>query len=351
MQNKETLNSYKTESRLGENEDLANTIKTLRAYADNLRPDPADFRNVRAFKRSQIDEDLREVKKNTAFFKERAKIDLSDSTIGHAAEDMLFLALNQHAIVKEQENFEAIPSSYFDDQKNGVDLICRLPRAHRPELIFSLDVTTASTPQTVSKKFEQSQITPDDSPRWCSPIRYYQSGRSKYSLQDVPHFIIGFSSDSCLEALEKIQPDRAGGLVFDENPDLRFKILTEIFEQSLHYITSLNLSKNSGSPQKRQACESAQNNFTSINRLAALELASLLGLQDFSLKDPDYPQKLGKAYQPKSNTLCETDPAYANIIGENRRLWRQDAVLLNAIKKQRLGQKTHKLGHQLAREA
>lgn len=305
-------------------------IQTLDHYVDALRPNPNDFRGVKAFKNTEINTDLQDTNTLKQNFTDQRRADhrSSEYLLGKAAESVLFFMFANRQIFSSLKDFDTTPGSHYDDHHNGADLICRFPDSHQSPVTFTCDATISSKPNVLSKKFDQSLIRRDsqsDLPVFCAPIKYYQEGARKLSLASAPHFIIGFSSNTCRAALDHSSINDQGVVRFANNPELKFKILTEILDQCVYH----NYHTKALVPprQNRRAARllsKAQDDTDTISRLAAAELALLLPHQNLDPKSPTFIQDVYAACEPIRQRLRADDPTYNAVTSEIYHRWHQD---------------------------
>lgn len=181
---------------------------------------------------------------------------------------------------------------------------------------LSLDVTTNADSGNVDGMFKMGK---QEAPRngHISGVDYYCHGEEFKSSKDVPRFVIGISTDNIDRALEKcsiIRGQKEDGTrtakleCREMDTDIKFKVLSEVFEQTESRIKQLE----GESGEKR-----AYDEYVKIRHRIRSELACMMGIDPKPKNGEEaikFKQEFEKKYAGVVKRLRAEDEVYDEIV-------------------------------------
>lgn len=222
----EKKQSFKNEEYLNNLLDKAEATNNI----DKINPD--DFRDL--YGNKTVDSDLNWAKRQQQKYLERN----SDSELWHKKiADILEAILHQQ--IESNDYFgsqvNTIKTCEYDDYINHIDSILEIkkPDQRTPDYSgIALDVTSASNPNSLSKKINRILDSIDNNQ--LAKIKYFQSSNNSFrgELRDVPLFVIGCDLKHT-EELAKLWSDNQMRALADH--PIQSILLQQIIEQAKQF--------------------------------------------------------------------------------------------------------------------
>ncbi|MBR3231000.1 hypothetical protein IKF73_03195 [Candidatus Saccharibacteria bacterium] len=205
----------------------------------------------------------------------------------------------------------AFLANEFDDKFNGTDVaLCVRNSQNDEDMIFSVDVTTATNPEHIKKKFERSAKRD-----WASRIKYCLHDNKRWAEESAPHFVLGMSPASQDRLLNSfiIKDDvRLDSRKKDADSD--FIILSEMREQVLMQLSFLRFVNKKG--DRGEQIAKLENLLPAINSSLCHNLKV-----DTNLPEKKWIETFQKRYDDRTKELGYKDNVYKNIIKEARQMF------------------------------
>jgi hypothetical protein len=241
--------SFKPKSLL-EDIDLQNKLlERKRRVVDSYRPHELDFIDIYPLK--EIEGDLNEIKNYKLFWEKKDAKEKKFDNISSIYEGIISDQIGSNSWFGD--NCEAIPTSEYDDIKNGIDVVTIFNQDEsRQYMGLGIDVTFASEKKFLEKKLES--IKQCIRSRTLPSLKYFQDPETgEHKTIFLPKVIIG----SRLSSAEKLirlwgSKDEDRNKKLSEHPVSSKIILESISQLKYFYDYAYNLSENSKDMQDKE---------------------------------------------------------------------------------------------------
>ncbi len=272
--------------------------------SDYTRPDFSHFkgRGLKMFPEDEIERD--EEWLNDKMSREVGESDEA----AEGLEAMIRTTIQNHDLF-HTDSF-AFSGSYYDDRRNGADVVCGFPKKSPDgrDLVFTLDVSTDTLGKSAIKKFENGDQYARESAPYTGRVKYYEHGRTKTKLSDVPHFIVGIDPVKVIDSVDHYHFEN-GSESRDEDPEFDEKILLEMLLQCDLAKRAL---ANVPQSKRDQRTEKAFKSFDTIHGQVTKELCMRFGIE----LSPETSREFNQIVLEKLNAYGEQDRTFYHICRE-----------------------------------
>ncbi len=301
-------------------------INMLNAIMGRSQPTFTDFKGSDGFPNGMLRKDEETLYKILDSFADKDDKNMgasADDRFGRECETVLAYALNENIFTAGETR--AILASDFDDKCNQTDVALRV-NANGEDMVFAIQVATTTNPEKTKKKFDRSANGRGSSPM-TKYIKYCKFDDDLFRAPESPHYIIGLSPAGLVKAVDKFDIEHGNNINRDTDLTTDFKILSELYEQTMMQLTIL---KRNTNPDEKTT-EQIKKNQT-LKALSMVGLCRVLGFNKVTKEN--LTAALNEKYPLAVANMKKEDAVYKNIVDEaiKRRKTNTGKKVISAMK-------------------